>query len=100
MPFQAKPGREKSTNLVRSEDLHPPRVSAPEGVDAAVTELRLAIRTPYNHELNVQKHTKKTNSMFSTPASCLSFVASVRTNEETHSSGKSGMTYALSSITR
>ena len=80
MPFQAKPGREKSTNLVRSEDLHPPRFSAPERVDAAVTELRWTIRTPYNHKLNVQKHTKEDNfNVFN--ARFLPFFCGVKTNE-------------------
>ena len=90
MPFQAKPGREKSTNLVRSEDPHHPRFSASERVDAVVAELRWAIRAPCNHELNVQKQTNETNSMLPTPAFSLSFVASRRTNENTNSNGKIG----------
>jgi len=55
-----------------------------------MTELRWAIRAPCNHELNVQQQAKKTKSMLSTPAFSLSFVASRRSNENTHSNGKIG----------
>ena len=81
------------TNLVRIEDPRLPKISA--YGETPVVELLRAELSPCNHILNVQKRTKKMNSMLPTPLSAFL----LRRQDEpmnTHSLiEKSGMTFAL-----
>ena len=79
----------RSQTLFESKIRVSRRSQPPKKLAASVVELLRAKLAPCNHELNVQKRTKK-NLMLSTSAFCLSFAASRRTNEHTQSNREIG----------